>query len=58
LEARNASDRRHLAITALQLITPHLPDTPNNEPKRERGQDLDNRYRYQTHWIYPFGQPP
>jgi hypothetical protein len=39
-------DRRHLAIAAVQLITPNLPDAPDYKAERERGQDLEHRYRY------------
>jgi len=55
LEARNASDRRHLAISAVQLVTPNLPDAPNYEAERERGQDLEHGYSYYAHWTSLFG---
>jgi hypothetical protein len=45
-KARNARDRWHLEIPAVQLITPNLPDSPNNEAERERGQDFEHRCRY------------
>jgi hypothetical protein len=46
MKARNARDRWNLTIPAVQLITPNLPDTPNNEAERERGPDFEYRYRY------------
>jgi hypothetical protein len=46
MKARNARDHWNLTIPAIQLITSYLPDSPNNEAERERGQDFEHRYRY------------
>ena len=46
MKARNPRDRWNLTIPEVQLITPNLPDTPNNEAERERDQDSEHRYRY------------
>jgi hypothetical protein len=46
MRARNARDQWKVTIPAVQFITPNLPDTPNNEAERERGQDFEHSYRY------------
>jgi hypothetical protein len=44
LKARNARDGWHREISAVQLITPNLPDAPNYEAERERGQDFERHH--------------
>ena len=44
LKVRNARNRWHLEIPAIQLIAPNLPDAANYEAERERGQDFESHH--------------
>jgi hypothetical protein len=51
LKAPNTRDA--LEYTAVQLITPNLPEAADYEAEGERGQDEDHHHCL-AHWTFPF----